>query len=84
MSGGSSPSPAWQDSDNLRLPSICPGGPRCGYNLFIALEELVTFVDKDLPQYNEIWAAAGTPHAVFKLAPADLVRITGGRVIAIS
>jgi len=44
------------------------------------LKRLPIFIDEDLLQYEEIWAAAGTPHAVFKIAPADLVRITGGRV----
>jgi prolyl-tRNA editing enzyme YbaK/EbsC (Cys-tRNA(Pro) deacylase) len=47
------------------------------------LTPLMTFVDEDLLQYNEVWAAAGTPHAVFKLKPADLVSMTGGRVIKI-
>ena len=40
-----------------------------------------TFIDRDLLQFTEIWAAAGTPHAVFRLTPADLVEITGGKVI---
>lgn len=35
-------------------------------------------IDRDLLQYEEIWAAAGTPHAVFRLKPADLERMTGG------
>jgi prolyl-tRNA editing enzyme YbaK/EbsC (Cys-tRNA(Pro) deacylase) len=34
-------------------------------------------------QYEEIWAAAGTPFAVFRLTPDDLVKMTGGRVITI-
>ena len=42
-----------------------------------------TFIDQDLLQYEEIWAAAGTPHAVFKLSPDDLVRLTGGKVIPV-
>lgn len=46
-------------------------------------EELVTFIDADLLQYNEIWAAAGTPNAVFRLAPMDLIRMTPGQVINI-
>ena len=46
-------------------------------------EPLLTFIDEDLLKYEEIWAAAGTPRAVFKLAPRDLVRMTGGRVIPI-
>lgn len=36
-------------------------------------------LDADLRQYDVIWAAAGTPNAVFRLTPADLERLTGGR-----
>ena len=43
-----------------------------------------TFVDEDLLRHDAIWAAAGTPNAVFRLAPADLVAMTGGRVVAIA
>lgn len=43
-------------------------------------EPLPTFIDQDLFQYHEIWAAAGTPHAVFRLTPADLLRMTSGKV----
>ena len=41
------------------------------------------FIDQDLDQYDEIWAAAGSPNAVFRLTPADLRRITGGTVLVI-
>lgn len=44
----------------------------------------VIFIDRDLLQYREIWAAAGSPFAVFPLTPADLVRLTGGRVVDIN
>ena len=47
------------------------------------LEKLEIFIDEDLLQYNEIWAAAGTPNAVFKLTPSDLIKMTGGRVVCI-
>jgi prolyl-tRNA editing enzyme YbaK/EbsC (Cys-tRNA(Pro) deacylase) len=47
------------------------------------LEPLKTFLDEDLLQYPEIWAAAGTPHAVFKITPEDLRRITEGQVVNI-
>jgi prolyl-tRNA editing enzyme YbaK/EbsC (Cys-tRNA(Pro) deacylase) len=43
-----------------------------------------TLIDEDLLRYDEIWAAAGTPNAVFRLAPGDLVAMTGGRVAAIN
>ena len=42
------------------------------------------FIDKDLLQYEEIWAAAGTPNAVFRLAPADLVTMTGGQIVNVT
>lgn len=44
---------------------------------------LETYVDEDLLQYKEIWAAAGTPHAVFRLSPAELVKISGGRIVCV-
>jgi Cys-tRNA(Pro) deacylase len=44
---------------------------------------LTIFIDEDLLQYDEIWAAAGTPHAVFRLTPDDLIKITGGTVISV-
>lgn len=44
-------------------------------------EPLRTFIDRDLTTYETVYAAAGTPHAVFAIAPAALVRITGGQVI---
>lgn len=48
------------------------------------VERLQTFVDADLLQYPEIWAAAGTPHAVFRLSPDDLRKMTDGTVAAIN
>lgn len=41
-----------------------------------------TFVDETLIEYHEVWAAAGTPDAVFPISPTDLVKVTGGRVAA--
>ncbi|MGE4423061.1 MAG: YbaK/EbsC family protein [Pseudodesulfovibrio sp.] len=42
---------------------------------------LRTVLDQDLKQYAEIWAAAGTPHAVFRLTPDRLGALTGGQWI---
>lgn len=44
---------------------------------------VATFIDEDLMQYEEIWAAAGTPNAIFKLTPAILAEITKGEIIKI-
>jgi prolyl-tRNA editing enzyme YbaK/EbsC (Cys-tRNA(Pro) deacylase) len=41
---------------------------------------LVTLIDEDLLAFEEIWAAAGTPNAVFRLSPTDLSDLTGGRI----
>jgi Cys-tRNA(Pro) deacylase len=44
---------------------------------------MLTFIDEDLLQYSELWAAAGTPNAVFKLHSKDLARLTRGTVITL-
>jgi len=44
---------------------------------------LKTFVDQDLMAFDEIWAAAGSPNSVFRLTPAELVRVTGGEVAVV-
>lgn len=46
-------------------------------------QQLETFIDQDLMQYKEIWAAAGTPNAVFGLSPGDLVKMTKGKITQI-
>lgn len=43
-----------------------------------------TFVDEDLLGYEEIWAAGGTPNALFRLVPSDLVKMTRGRVVRVT
>ncbi|MDD2310873.1 MAG: YbaK/EbsC family protein [Desulfuromonadaceae bacterium] len=50
------------------------GIPPVGHN-----EPLETILDEDLRKYAVIWAAAGTPFAVFQLKPADLEPLTSGR-----
>ncbi len=42
-----------------------------------------TYLDEDLLQYPVLWAAAGTPNAVFELTPADLQRMTAGLVTGV-
>jgi prolyl-tRNA editing enzyme YbaK/EbsC (Cys-tRNA(Pro) deacylase) len=39
-----------------------------------------TVLDEDLLRYDVVWAAAGTPRAVFAIAPEQLVAVSGGRV----
>lgn len=54
------------------------GIPPLGYG-----QPLDTWIDSDLLQYETLWAAAGTPHAVFSLASKDVVELTHGQVIPV-
>jgi prolyl-tRNA editing enzyme YbaK/EbsC (Cys-tRNA(Pro) deacylase) len=47
-------------------------------------EPLETLLDNDLKKYETIWAAAGTPFAVFQLKPDDLEPLTKGKWIDLS
>lgn len=42
-----------------------------------------TFVDEDLLKFETLWAAAGTPNAVFSLNSVDVINLTSGKVIAV-
>jgi prolyl-tRNA editing enzyme YbaK/EbsC (Cys-tRNA(Pro) deacylase) len=39
------------------------------------------FFDADLLQYDVVWGAAGTPNAVFEVAPGELLRATRGEIV---
>lgn len=41
-------------------------------------------VDEDLMGFGEIWAAAGTPNAVFRLSPAQLLELTHAQIAAVA
>lgn len=47
-------------------------------------QELRTILDPDLKQYEVIWAAAGTPNAVFELKSSDLESLTKGKWIELA
>jgi prolyl-tRNA editing enzyme YbaK/EbsC (Cys-tRNA(Pro) deacylase) len=65
------------DADTVRrVTGYAIGGvPPLGHD-----SRLATYVDRDLLQYELVYAAAGVPECVFPLTPADLVRATGGIV----
>lgn len=46
--------------------------------------KISTFLDQDLRQYDRVWAAAGTPHAVFAISVEDLERVTRAKVICVA
>lgn len=66
------------DADAVRAATGFPIG---GVPPFGHTTELRVFVDPDLLQYDEVWAAAGTWHDVFPLAPDALVEASGGAVV---
>jgi len=41
-------------------------------------------VDTDLLRYEQLWAAAGLPDAVFPISPSDLVRVSGASVVELA
>ena len=66
-----------EDADTAREATGFPigGVPPFGFR-----EPLRVFVDEDLLTFDELWAAAGTPHCNFAIAPDVLVRASGGSV----
>ena len=46
-------------------------------------QPIETLFDEDLLRHETVWAAAGTPHAVFPASPAALARATGGRLLRV-
>jgi prolyl-tRNA editing enzyme YbaK/EbsC (Cys-tRNA(Pro) deacylase) len=69
------------DPDSVRE---CTGFAIGGVPPVAHAQLLQTLIDQDLLALDQIWAAAGTPHAVFALTPADLVKITGGTCIQVN
>jgi Cys-tRNA(Pro) deacylase len=65
------------DADAVRAATGFPIG---GVPPFGHTTQLRVFVDPDLLQYDEVWAAAGTWNDNFGAAPADIVRVAVGVV----
>ena len=56
------------------------GFPIGGVPPFGHATALPVYVDRDLLRFDVVWAAAGTPHVNFAIAPDALVQATGGTV----
>jgi Cys-tRNA(Pro) deacylase len=65
------------DADTVRTVTGFPIG---GVPPFGHATHLDVFIDEELLQYDEVWAAAGTWNDVFPIAPDDLVTASGGAV----
>ena len=46
-------------------------------------QTMITFIDEELLEQGEIWAAGGTPNAVFPVSAEELLKMTGGQAAAI-
>jgi len=46
-------------------------------------QKMETYLDEDFLQYETIWAAAGTPNAIFELKTSDLQKMTGGKIVRV-
>jgi prolyl-tRNA editing enzyme YbaK/EbsC (Cys-tRNA(Pro) deacylase) len=68
------------DADFVRAHTgfVIGGVPPVGHS-----EPMPTFIDEDLLAFGSLWAAAGTPNAVFQLAPMELVAMSQGKVASI-
>ncbi len=68
------------DADFVRaVTGFAIGGvPPIGHN-----QKMETYLDEDFLQYQVIWAAAGTPNAIFELKTGDLKKMTGGKIVEV-
>ena len=68
------------DADFVRsVTGFAIGGvPPVGHSV-----SMETYVDEDFLQYPTIWAAAGTPNAIFELNTEDLSKMTDGKVVRV-
>ena len=75
ISGYAGESISRADADFVRVVTgyAIGGIPPIGHN-----EKMETYLDEDFLQYQTVWAAAGTPNAIFELKTDDLQKMTGG------
>ncbi len=65
---------------NIIIPTVLDSGLYCGIRIFIDL----IFIDEDFFKLKTVWAAAGTPNAVFDITSHDLKLVTDGKVVKIN
>jgi len=64
-----------RDMTGYAIGGVCPIGH---------IVKPVMLLDQDLFQFDTLWAAAGHPHAVFRLSPQQLADMTGAPVADIA
>ena len=68
------------DADFVRAVTgfVIGGVPPVGH-----IQKIETFMDEDFLQYEVVWAAAGTPNAIFELKTFDLQKMTGAKIVRV-
>lgn len=68
------------DADFVRQSTgfVIGGVPPIGHT-----KPIQTYIDQDLLDFEELWAAAGTPNAVFRLTPDELLYLSDGKVVPV-
>jgi len=68
------------DADFVRAVTgfVIGGVPPFGH-----IQKMETYIDEDFLQYPTIWAAAGTPNAIFELSTDVLQKITDGKIVRV-
>lgn len=47
------------------------------------VQKMETYIDEDFLTHETVWAAAGTPNAIFELSTEALQKMTGGKVVRV-
>ena len=47
------------------------------------VQKIETYMDEDFLQYETVWAAGGTPNAIFELITSDLQTMTDGKIVRV-
>lgn len=47
------------------------------------IQKIETYMDEDFMQYETVWAAAGTPNAIFELKTSDLEKMTDAKIVQV-
>ncbi|NJC95640.1 MAG: hypothetical protein C3F07_05440 [Anaerolineales bacterium] len=68
------------DADFVRAVTgfVIGGVPPVGH-----IQKIETYMDEDFLQYETVWAAAGTPNAIFELRTSDLQKMTDAQVVRV-
>jgi len=64
-----------KENTGYAIGGVCPIGH---------LKPTIILIDQGLNEFDSVWAAAGHPHAVFNLTPAQLAKMTGAQIVDVA